>query len=29
MNILEQFYRILYVLIYDFAEAQSETVLLR
>lgn len=29
MNILEQFHRMLYVLIYDFAEAQSETVLLR
>ena len=29
MNILEQFYRMLYVLIYDFAEAQSEIVLLR
>ena len=29
MNILEQFYRMLYVLIYDFDEAQSEIVLLR
>ena len=29
MNILEQFYRMLYVLIYDFAEAQTEIVLLR
>lgn len=29
MSALEQFYRMLYVPIYDFAEAQSETVLLR